>query len=55
MIKFGPSGNSIAFAEAGNKTSEQYFGGVWNRLENLSVIAEWEEDFSTNAGYTDRY
>lgn len=39
----------------GNKTSEQYFGGVWNRLENLSVIAEWEEDFSTNAGYTDRY
>ena len=33
MIKFGPSGNSIAFAEAGNKTSEQ--SAVW--VKNLGL------------------
>lgn len=33
MIKFGPSGNSIAFSEAGNKTSEQ--SAVW--VKNLGL------------------
>lgn len=33
MIKFGPSGNSVAFSEAGNKTSEQ--SAVW--VKNLGL------------------
>ena len=33
MIKFGPSGNSIAFSEVGNKTSEQ--SAVW--VNNLGL------------------
>ena len=36
MIKFGPSGNSIAFSEAGNKTSEQ--SAVWVKNLGLSCF-----------------
>ncbi len=39
----------------GNATSEKFTDTVWNRLDGLSLIAQWEEDFSTNDGYTDRY
>ncbi len=39
----------------GNATNEKFTDAVWNRLEGLSLVAQWEEDFSTNEGYTDRY
>ena len=39
----------------GNATSEKFTDAVWNRLDGLSLIAQWEEDFSSNDGYTDRY
>ncbi len=48
MIKFGPSGNSIAFSEAGNKTSEQ--SAVW--VKNLGLNC-FEYSFGRGVNMTD--
>ena len=48
MIKFGPSGNSIAFTEAGNKTSEQ--SAVW--VKNLGLNC-FEYSFGRGVSITD--
>ena len=48
MIKFGPSGNSIAFTLAGNKTSEQ--SAVW--VKNLGLNC-FEYSFGRGVNLTD--
>lgn len=48
MIKFGPSGNSIAFTEAGNKTSEQ--SAVWVKSLGLNCF---EYSFGRGVNMTD--
>ena len=39
----------------GNATQTKYVGGVWNRLEDLTLVAVWEEDMSSNEHYTERF
>ncbi|MBQ3596615.1 MAG: TIM barrel protein [Clostridia bacterium] len=48
MIKFGPSGNSIAFSEAGNKTSEQ--SAIW--VKNMGLDC-FEYSFGRGVNLTD--
>ena len=48
MIKFGPSGNSIAFLEAGNKTSEQ--SALWVSALGLNCF---EYSFGRGVNLTD--
>ena len=47
-IKFGPSGNSLAFAEAGNKSSEQ--SALWVKNMNLDCF---EYSFGRGVNITD--
>ena len=39
----------------GEATSERLESGVWDYEGDVSVIAVWEEDPSSNGAYTDRY
>ncbi|MCQ2387220.1 MAG: TIM barrel protein, partial [Clostridia bacterium] len=48
MIKFGPSGNSVAFSEAGNKTSEQ--SALW--VKNMGLDC-FEYSFGRGVNLTD--
>lgn len=38
----------------GNATGSVFEAGTWTALEDVTIIALWEEDLSSNGGYTDR-